>query len=218
MGLAVTEASFSFSVLDGAVAHTPEIDEVRRAAFNLVRTGTAPRVSRIAATTGQRVEEVRDIVDGLVTAGIATVEGDPDGDLAVVGADGLTVNVTPHQLVLDGQPLHTWCAFDTVGIPAALGADAVARSSCPTCGAAIELVLRKGQPPDDPVVGWWPQATSGPVNESFCPAAHLFCSREHLASWRATSNAGPGEALPLAALAERARATWSLFTDSGDGR
>lgn len=116
-------------------------------------------------------------------------------------------------MTLGAQRLYTWCGFDTVGIPAALGVDAVARTVCPTCGAAIELLLRDGQPPSSSVVGWWPLATSGPVNESFCLTANLFCDRDHLDAWTMAA-AGRGEVLPLAALAERGRQTWSLLTDS----
>lgn len=215
----MTDDSFSSSVLDRTVAQTREIDECAEpllASFALARL---PASARSRLPVGPCVEGVRDIVGVLVTAGIAPVEGARDDDLAVVGAEGVTVNVTPHQLVLEGQPLHTWCAFDAVGIPAALGADAVATSGCPTCSAAIELRLPKGQPPNDPAVGWWPQATSGPVNESFSVRPPTCSAAGGAPGELAGHEQCPaGGTLPLTALAERARATWSLFTDSGDGR
>jgi hypothetical protein len=200
--------------LDGIVA-TPDGDRVRRVAFDALRTGAAPRLSDIADRTGLDAQRVRDILGDLVAGGIATIEGDLGGDPMVVGADGLTIPATRHQLILDGQRLYTWCGFDTVGIPAALGVDAVARTVCPTCGSAIELLVRDGQPPASPIVGWWPLATSGPVNKSFCPTANLFCDRDHLDTWRASPATGLGEALPLTALAERGRQTWSLFSAGG---
>ena len=125
---------------------------------------------------------------------------------------------SPHRLLLDGRGLHTWCAFDTLGIPAALDVDAVARSACPTCGAEIVLGLPAGRPPAGPVVGWWPEAPSGPVNEAFCPTASLFCNHEHLDTWRAAHPLEPGVVLSLPELAERGRPTWALFTDQGDRR
>ena len=192
------------------------MDLVRRASFAALRAGAAPRVSELAETTGLDLPEIRDVFAQLVSAGIATIEGDLTADPLVVGAEGLTVRITAHQLRLGDQALHTWCAFDTVGIPAALGVDALARTICPTCGSGIELVLPSGQPPASSVVGWWPLATSGPINQSFCPTASLFCSSDHLETWRTTTTAGPGEALPLSALAERGQVTWSLFTDPGD--
>ncbi|MEP6527195.1 MAG: organomercurial lyase [Nocardioidaceae bacterium] len=200
------------SLPDSRVPRSPSVDLVRRAAFNALWEGSAPPLSTLAAATALEVSHARGVVAQLVAAGIATIEGDLAGDPLIVGADGVTVRNTPHRLVLRDRAVNTWCAFDAVGIPAALG-DAVAQTACPTCGVALELVLRKGKPPGGSrVVGWWPQATEGPVNESFCPTASLFCSRAHLDTWLATANA-PGEALPLTELADRGRVTWSLFAN-----
>lgn len=201
-------------LLDRAAPRTPVVDELRRAAFKSLCAGAPAHLSELAATTGHDLAAVREVVAQLVAGGIAAVEGDVAGDPAVVGAEGLTVLVTVHQLVLAGRALHTWCAFDTVGIPAALRVDATAATTCPTCGAAIELVLTAGQPPASPVMGWWPEAPDGPVNESFCPTASFFCNADHLETWRASAGAA-GEALTLPELAERGRVAWSLFATSG---
>jgi hypothetical protein len=52
--------------------------------------------------------------------------------------------------------------------------------------------------------------TTGPVNESFRCTANLIYNSDHLDTWRTTASAGPGDALPVTALAERRRQTWSL--------
>lgn len=54
---------------------------------------------------------------------------------------------------------------------------------------------------------------TGPVNESFCSTANLIYDSDHLDTWRTTASAGPGDALPVTALAERRRQTWSLYND-----
>jgi len=204
------------SPLDVAVDRTPTTDAVRRGAFTALRAGTALTLAELATVTGVDLDQVRGVVAQLVTAGLATIDGDLAGDALVDGAEGMTVRGTPHQLVLDGQLLHTWCAFDTVGIFAALRVDAVARTGCPTCGARLEIVLRGGQPPLSTVAGWWPLASAGPVNESFCPTAQLFCTLAHLRTWQRISAAGPGDALTLTELSARGRSTWSLFINAGD--
>lgn len=204
------------SILDLAAPRIDGIDQLRRAAFHALRFGTPPRLSDLAAATGQDLASVRDAIGQLVTAGIATIDAGLDGDPTITGAEGLTVEPTPHRLLLAGRALHTWCAFDTVGIPAALGVEAVARSTCPTCGAEIVLDLPAGRPPASAVVGWWPEAPSGPVNEAFCPTASLFCNHEHLDTWRAAHSLEPGVVLSLPELAERGRLTWALFRDQGD--
>jgi hypothetical protein len=43
----------------------------------------------------------------------------------------------------------------------------------------------------------------------FCPSAPFFCSTEHLEDWLASSDQHSGEALNLAALAERGRQEWA---------
>ncbi len=201
-------------ILDQAVPRTAAVDQLRRVAFDALRSGDAAHLSDLAAATDQDESVVRGVVAQLVAGGTATIDGDAAGDPAVVGAEGLTVLVTGHRLLLAGQSLYTWCAFDTVGIPAALRVDATASTACPTCGAGIELVLAAGQPPTSPVRGWWPEFSGGPVNESFCPTASLFCNAEHLETWRASASAA-GEPLTLPQLAERGRATWSLFASPG---
>jgi hypothetical protein len=40
---------------------------------------------------------------------------------ALVGIHGLTLRSTRHRFVHDGRSHHTWCAFDSIGIPAAPG-------------------------------------------------------------------------------------------------
>ena len=201
-------------LLSEAVARTPATDQVRKAAFAVLRSGAPARLSDLATSTGQDLSDTRDVLAALVTAGIATVDGDLDGDPLVVGAEGLTTEITPHRLDLGGQVLHTWCAFDTVGIPAALGLDAGVATTCPTCGAVIAIEITAGQVPDSSVMGWWPEVTGGPVNKSFCPTASFFCSADHLDPWRATASPA-GEALTLTQLSERGRVTWSLFAPSG---
>jgi hypothetical protein len=49
-------------------------------------------------------------------------------------------------LILDGVELWTWCAYDIVGIAAALWAEAVGSTQCGACERPIEVVIREGQP------------------------------------------------------------------------
>ena len=67
--------------------------------------GTPPRLSDLAAATGQDLASVRETIGQLVAAGIATIDVGLYGDPAVTGAEGLTVKTTPHQLLVDGQAL-----------------------------------------------------------------------------------------------------------------
>lgn len=104
-----------------------------------------------------------------------------DGDGRLVGIHGLTLRRTRHAFEHDGRVHHTWCGFDCVGIPAALGLDATASTDCPTCGALLLIDVRSGRVDDGDVVVWLPTpgVTSHLMNE-FCASADLYCTTEHL--------------------------------------
>lgn len=82
---------------------------------------------------------------------------------AVVGIHGLTLRATRHRIERDGRSHQTWCAFDAVGIPAALGIDAAAVSGCPSCQAELRVPIAAGEPITGAAVLWLPAA----------PGAHL---------------------------------------------
>lgn len=126
----------------------------------------------------------------------------------IIGIDGLTMGWTRHQLVLDGVTLWTWCAYDIVGIAAALGADAVGSTRCGGCRQQIEVVIREGRPEGSTAIGWLPDGSCSNVMAEFCPSALLFCSRTHLDEWRESEGPGSGAAFDVESLAERGRSDW----------
>jgi alkylmercury lyase len=123
--------------------------------------------------------------------------------------DGLTTRTTQHGITLDGVKLWTWCAYDIVGIAAALEIDAHGSTQCGGCGLPIGVEIRGGKPDQDTVVGWLPTDVCSDVMAEFCPSALFFCSIEHLEDWRSTSDHRDGEALDLPTLADRGREEWS---------
>jgi hypothetical protein len=196
------------SILDAAVGADSSTLAVRKFLFHAMLSGQAVPARTVALSTDLDEPKVRDIIDQLVKAGVATVTNDGQGDLLVDGAEGVTTRTTRHSLLIDGLPLHTWCAFDIVGIPAALEIGATGSTDCPTCGRAIELSMVDGEVADHGVVGWWPATTGGPVIEAFCPSASLFCSSEHLDQWRVAQGAS-GSVKSVADLEALGRSTWS---------
>jgi len=77
-------------------------------------------------------------------------------DGTIIGIDGLTTRHTRHRLILGGVELWTWCAYDIVGIAAALKTDAIGDTQCGLCGRRIEVVILEGEPQTNTVVGWLP--------------------------------------------------------------
>src|SRR5581483_5403579 len=91
----------------------PPARELAVAGFAALWHGRA--VSPEALLPGRAGEAGRVLAE-LVGQGRAEV----DGAGRVVGVHGLTLRPTRHRFVHRGRPHFTWCAFDAVGIPAAL--------------------------------------------------------------------------------------------------
>ena len=51
---------------------------------------------------------------------------------------------TPHRIEAGGRSWFANCAWDALGIPAALHADAAVHSECPDCREPLELEVRDG--------------------------------------------------------------------------
>lgn len=182
---------------------------VRRVAFTRLRATAAPvDVATLAAECDLTLHAVEVALDDLVGAG--TITRSPDG--RVVAAGGLSAVAARHRLRLDGQQFWTWCAFDGIGIPAALEVDAVVETRCPTCDRALVVHVEAGRPPaDSAVVGWLPGGPCGNVQADFCPEANLFCDASHLAAWRATGD-HQGATASLVELADIGKTTWADVT------
>jgi len=52
---------------------------------------------------------------------------------------------TPHRVEAGGRSWFANCAWDALGIPAALHADGRVESACPDCGELVELEVRDGE-------------------------------------------------------------------------
>ena len=51
----------------------------------------------------------------------------------------------PHRVETGDRSWFANCAWDALGIPAALHADGSVRSECPDCGESLELEVRRGR-------------------------------------------------------------------------
>lgn len=191
-------------VLDGEAAR------VRCAAFGrLLADAAAVDVATLAAATGLAPDQIASTLDHLAATGAITL--DPTG--AVVAAGGLSVTPAGHRLRLGGRQFWTWCAFDGIGIPAALDLDAILDTQCPHCHQPIQVAIASGRPPaGSPVVGWLPGGPCGNVQADFCPDANLFCNDAHLTAWRTAADDPPGTTASLLQLADTGRRVWADLT------
>ncbi|WP_299928843.1 organomercurial lyase [uncultured Nocardioides sp.] len=182
---------------------------VRRTAFTRLRATAAPvDVATLAAECDLTLHEVETALSDLVSAGAITRS--PAG--AVVAVGGLSVVPARHHLRLDGQQYWTWCAFDGIGIPAALEVDAVVETRCPTCGRAL-VVPRRGRSPTrgQPGRRMAARRTLRERAGRLLPEANLFCDATHLAAWGSTGD-HEGAPASLVELTDTGKATWADIT------
>jgi hypothetical protein len=178
---------------------------VRREGFAALLGGRALTLLELAEAAGVGDEVAEAVVSALVRSGRATLT--PDGRLD--GIAGVTARPSRHAIERPGrEPIRTWCAFDAVAIPAALGWTATAATTCGRCGCATRVEIEDGVPAGAAWV-WLPPADCEHVLRDFCAAADLYCSREHLDAWRAGAGDPPGEGRPVAELVELARTGWA---------
>lgn len=183
-------------------------DQVRHTAFALlVRDGRPVAVERLeAAHPGELPRPaLNEAVDRLVADG--HLDRDPSG--AVVGAGGLTLGDAPHRLLLRGRDYRTWCAYDAIGIPAALGEEGAISTRCGVCGLAIAIRV-----PIEPGVErperLWLAAGGTDLRAEFCTPTVLLCSPDHAEVWAARQG-GRGRIIDLGLATRLGAGAWASY-------
>ena len=175
------------------------------AAFQAILAGDALAIPDLAGTTAMSPRDL----DGLIGRRLTL-----DASERVVAAAGLSlVPARQHRLTLHGRQFWTWCAYDAIGIPAGLGEDAVAETTCSQCAAAVRVEFQAGRlvRVSHPEARIWDaermegRGTAGPPH---CALMNLFCSAEHLADWQAAHPGERGHVRNLAEVSELGRAEW----------
>src|SRR6266446_6239140 len=111
--------------------------ELCRAAFNAILNGKLVAVSELAKSAGASSQDVEQLIGRALIV---------DERGRVVAAHGLSaIPARQHRLTLRGRPFWTWCAIDVLGIPAGLGEDAVAETTCHQCGTPVRLEFHAGE-------------------------------------------------------------------------
>ncbi|MGH8808665.1 MAG: organomercurial lyase MerB, partial [Noviherbaspirillum sp.] len=142
-------------------------------------TGSAVSNEVLAKRLGWPAETVVAVLDQ--TPGI---EYDDRGRL--IGY-GLTLRETPHSFEVDGRRLYTWCALDTLMIPAVIGRTAHIRSRCPQTGEPVTLTVAPNEmvvlEPAGVTVSLLPPGAMNDIRSSFCCHVHFFASRRAGEDW-----------------------------------
>jgi hypothetical protein len=109
---------------------------------SFVRDGNARSPAETARELGVGEEETHAAYRRLHDGHALVLE--PDGE-SVRMLSPFSVVETPHRVEARGRTWWANCAWDALGIPAALHDDGQVESGCPDCGEHLELELRDGR-------------------------------------------------------------------------
>jgi len=106
---------------------------------SFVRDGSAASVSEAAEALELALDEVRDAYQRLHDAHALVLQ---PGKTEVRMLNPFSAVETPHRVESGGRSWFANCAWDALGIPAVLRADARIDAACPDCGEQLELEVR----------------------------------------------------------------------------
>lgn len=179
--------------------------QIREAAFGLLLLHRRPvSAAELGAATGVPASTLGGVLDELGGAGWI----DRAADGRVTGSAGLSLTTGPHRLEIDGAAFRTWCAYDAIGIAAALATDARIETECPVCGRTISIEMHHGRPTADRPERLWLAAGGASLRGDFCDPTVLLCSPEHVTIW-AERQQGRGRTAELAEAATLGADAWA---------
>lgn len=122
--------------------------------------GSRPSVGDIASHIGVTIAEVREIFGRLRTQRVLVLEADGESIRMAPPFSGVS---TQHRVTAGGVSYYANCAWDALGIPAALGRPASVHSRCEQSLVPLELAVSdRGPEASDwvfhcvvPAARWW---------------------------------------------------------------
>jgi hypothetical protein len=106
---------------------------------SFVSTGNASTPAQAALELGLAEDEAADAYRRLHDAHALVLH---PGSTTIRMLNPFSAVETPHRVGAGGRSWFANCAWDALGIPAALHADGVVESACPDCGEQVELEVR----------------------------------------------------------------------------
>ncbi|MDA8237976.1 MAG: organomercurial lyase [Chloroflexi bacterium] len=169
-----------------------------------MRSGRPVPAEEIGTIAGVPLSGITPMLDEL--AGAGWIDRDREG--RVTGSGGLSLTEGPHRLAIGGQAFRNWCAYDSLGIAAALDADAVIETTCPVCGGPVRVATVGGEPPTERPERLWLADGGTDLRADFCAPTVILCSPEHADVW-AGRQGGRGRVIDLAEGASLGREAWA---------
>jgi hypothetical protein len=108
---------------------------------SFVRRATAPSAAETARELGLPATEVEAAYRRLHDGHALVLQ---PGSLEIRMLNPFSAVETPHRVETGERSWYANCAWDALGIPAALHTDGSVHSECPDCGEPLELEVRDG--------------------------------------------------------------------------
>jgi hypothetical protein len=108
---------------------------------SFVRTGNAPSTTDVAGALDLAPREVKDAFRRLYDAHALVLQ---PGTTEIRMLNPFSTVETPHRVHADGRDWFANCAWDALGIVAALQTDGAVESKCADCGEPLGLEVRDG--------------------------------------------------------------------------
>jgi Alkylmercury lyase len=119
-----------------------DLDIRRHVYFSIVANGRPPSTLETASAFARDEEEIADSYLRLHDAHALVLFPDSRG---VWMANPFCFAQTPHRVTAGGRHWTGTCAWDALGIPAALHIDGVVETECACCAEPLELALVDGE-------------------------------------------------------------------------
>jgi alkylmercury lyase len=119
-----------------------------------------------------------------------------DEQSRIVAFAGLSLTPTRHGFDVAGRGLYTWCAWDTLFLPALIGQEARVKSTCPVSGTEVRLTIRPAgvhdAEPASLLVSFPSPASTvtSDITGSFCRHVHFLAGRDAAEEWLADNQGG----------------------------
>lgn len=184
-------------------------EDLNATALELAANGFAALWHARTPTLDELLPGRADLADEVLIELVGRGRAEVDADGRLVGVHGLTGRATRQGFTHAGRHHHTWCAFDSVGIPAAMSLNATATSACPTCRRKLTVTFQRGDAVDEALALWLPTPERrSNLMDDFCASADLYCSSDHLRQG-VDVDVRPGRVMSLQETGELGRETWA---------
>lgn len=119
-----------------------DLDVRRQVYFSVVATGRPPTTAETAAVLGREEAEIAAAYRRLHDAHALVLF---PGSTEIWMANPFCFGPTPHRVMAGSRDWTGTCAWDALGIPAALQTDGHVSTECACCGEELELEVTGGE-------------------------------------------------------------------------